>query len=363
MATRTTTKKSTSTKTPANGKPRSTREIAADVTKQAIAAIDAGVPIWQKPWTSSIEMPTSLSTGKWYRGINVLLLILAAQEKGYSSHLWGTFNQMAERAGCVKTVSMVNGKERTKWVSPDGQNRGVRKGERSTEIVLSIILKKEEWDETQGKMVIKRIPLRRYWHVFNTEQCDFPDGIKGIKLAERTADFSPIEEAETIMANYLAREDGLTLHHGGTQAFYRPPTDEIHMPVPEDFTSPEHYYSTLFHEATHSSGKPGRVSKEGREGINMNTFGPFGSPVYSAEELIAEIGAAILCAVAGMNQAQTIPATAAYLKHWRDQLTGDNLLIIRAAGQAQRAVDHILGTTFKDESETEDAGVEEVAAS
>jgi antirestriction protein ArdC len=148
------------------------------------------------------------------------------------------------------------------------------------------------------------------------------------------------------------------LTHGGDQAFYRPADDSIHMPKAEDFFSPEAYYATLYHEATHSTGHTKRLK---RDGVADGTFGPFGSPVYSKEELVAEMGAAMLCAIAGIDQAATIPVTAAYLKHWRDALTGDNRLIMQAAATAQRAVDHILGTEFKDEVDVE-AEKEEVAA-
>jgi antirestriction protein ArdC len=311
----------TATKTrPRRKATTSFKDTYADVTARVIAALEAGTVIWQKPWTTAIEVPTSLSTGKAYRGINVFLLMLEGMEKGYRSSHWGTYKQIAERGGQV------------------------RKGEKSTEIVFWKILRKEE--EANGETITKKIPMLRTFNVFNIDQADWADDAKLPVVAERV-EVDPIEAAEAVLADYLAT--GPTLRHGGGRAFYRAATDTIQVPVREDFTSVDHYYSTLFHEATHSTGHTSRL---GRPGIADGTFGAFGDPVYSTEELVAEMGAAMLSAIAGIDQQATIPATAAYLAHWRDALKGDNKLIVQAAAQAQKAVDLVLGTTFENKEES-----------
>ena len=124
-----------------------------------------------------------------------------------------------------------------------------------------------------------------------------------------------------------------------SQACYRPSTDMVGMPARSAFHSAEEFYSTFFHELTHATGHPSRV---GREGI-MN-HNPFGSEDYSKEELIAEMGAAMLCGVAGI-EAQTLGNSAAYLQAWISKLRSDSRLIVSAASQAQKAADYILART------------------
>ena len=336
---------------------RSVRDAYAEVTTKMIAALKGGKIPWHKPWkVSGLEgAPVSLATGKLYRGVNVYLLMLAAMDKGYQSNRWGTYNQMAELAGMVKTT--IGGRD--KWVSPrledgtvDPTPRGVRKGEKSTEIVFWRILKKEERDDKSGKMVTRKIPMLRIFHVYNMDQCSFPEGTRGAKMLAKLADAPEItpkerdEAAEALVADYLA--DGPSLAHGGSSAHYVPATDHVQMPELDDFDSTAHYLSTLYHELTHSTGHDSRLK---RVGISKGTFGPFGSQVYSEEELVAEMGASMLCAIAGIDQAAIFDNSVAYIQSWISKLEQDDKLIIRAAAQAQKAVDKILGTTFQDEDE------------
>jgi len=307
--------------------PRATkvvRDAAAETTKAMIALLEEGVVPWHKPWTSEASgVPTSLSTGKPYRGVNVFTLLIAGWVKGYSSPHWGTYRQISERGGQV------------------------RKGEESTTVVFwKIIEKFEKQDNGEVKKV--KIPLLRLFHIFNIEQADWAEDAKlpAAPIQVEDADADPIEHADALVAQYI--EDGPSVTYKGSKAFYRPSTDEVFVPVLKDFESAEHFYSTLYHELTHSTGHDSRLK---RTGIADGTFGAFGDAVYSQEELVAEMGAAILCALAGINQSATQPASAAYLKHWIDALKGDNKLIIQAASQAQKAVDLIVGTTFDTEEE------------
>jgi antirestriction protein ArdC len=125
--------------------------------------------------------------------------------------------------------------------------------------------------------------------------------------------------------------------HAGLKAFYSPITDRVTLPTPDLFSSAEEYYATGFHELIHSTGHEKRLARE-----SILEAAPFGSPTYSVEELVAEMGAAYLCAESGISPA-VIENQAAYLAGWLNKLRDDRRLVIRAASQAQRAADYVLG--------------------
>jgi antirestriction protein ArdC len=342
---------------------REARDAAQEQTNAIIARLEAGTVPWHKDWTcEGGDMPTSLATRLVYRGSNVIRLWIAMMDNGWTSKYFGTYNQMAERAGMVPVVVGKNkdGSDRIKYFSPrledgtvDPTPRGVRKGEKSTEIIRWVFFDRPALDE-DGKPVLKKdgSPLMKHiglpfiWHVFNADQCNFPEGCKGVPTAEVREAKETIAEAEELVAQYLA--DGPSLGHGGDRACYTPASDHVQMPRFEDFGTAEGYFSTLYHELTHSTGHDSRLK---REGIAKGSFGAFGDPVYSFEELVAELGASFLTAVAGIKQDAILDNSAAYIAHWLKALKEDKNLIIRAASQAQKAVDHILGVTFDKEEE------------
>lgn len=138
------------------------------------------------------------------------------------------------------------------------------------------------------------------------------------------------------------------------RAYYRPSTDSVHIPARSRFVDAPHYYSTLFHELIHSTGHESRLNR---------TFGDrFGDELYSKEELVAEMGAAFLCAIAGIANEHTDRNTTGYIQNWIEKLEEDNRLIVHATANAQRAVDLILGSTFEEENETTE-NAREAAAS
>ena len=289
------------------------------ITDQVIALLEAGTAPWQKPWVSasgSTGMPVNIASKKVYRGANVFILGMAAQVAGYSSPWWGTYDQIAKRGGQVL------------------------KGQTGTMIIFWTRIKIE--DKVTGDE--KTIPLLRTYKVFNAEQAE------GLSLPEfgsssdETADGADaVAEFDAAVAGYLA--DGPTLAHGASRAYYSPSRDHVQMPARSDFRSTEGYYAALFHELTHSTGHSDRLAREGIvEGHS------FGDALYSKEELIAEMGSAFLAGLTGMV-VTPMANSASYLKSWITVLKGDTKLIIKAAGQAQRATDLILGTTFEDEKE------------
>lgn len=277
------------------------------VTDQIVAMLDAGVVPWRSPipGRTSAGHPKNMNTGKPYRGVNVFLLAFTAFAKGYGSSYWMTFNQAKERGG------------------------NVRKGEKSSLVVFW--KQYETTDKDSGQPV--KVPVLRYYNVFNAEQIDgveIPNAVKFEPL-----DFKPIEAAEQIAAGYVGGP--AVSHDGGGQAFYRPVTDSVHLPEQTRFASVEEFYSTLFHELGHSTGHSTRLDRK------IDTAPkPFGSPDYGKEELVAEMSAAFLCSHAGI-QPTVIDNQATYLAGWLKQIKADKKLVIAAAGQAQRAADWIRG--------------------
>lgn len=277
------------------------------VTDQIVAMLEAGVVPWRSPilGRSTAGHPKNLNTGKAYRGVNVFLLAFTAYAKGYGSSYWLTFNQAKERGG------------------------NVRKGEKSSLVVFW--KQYETTDKDSGDPV--RIPVFRYYNVFNAEQIDgieIPDSVKYTPL-----DFHPIDEAEKIVAGYAGAPT--ITNDGGDQAFYRPATDSVHMPDKTRFATVEEYYSTLFHELSHSTGHGSRLDRQ--DGMKP---APFGSADYGKEELVAEMSAAFLCSHARIHPT-VIANQAAYLDGWLKVIKADKKLVIAAAGQAQRSADWIRG--------------------
>ena len=277
------------------------------VTESIIKQLESGVAPWRKPWRT--EMPANLASKKEYRGINVFLLA----SLGYGSRYWLTYRQAQTLGGSV------------------------RKGEHGSKVVFWKIGEYRKEDKETGETENRRSILLRYYTVFNLEQCE------GIKLPEPTRIIAPLEQCE-IIVNSMPNPPGF---EQDSRAFYRPSTDTVGMPARSAFDSAEEYYSTFFHELTHSTGHPSRV---GREGIMEHN--PFGSEDYSKEELVAEMGAAMLCGVAGI-ESRTLDNSASYLQSWINRLRSDSRLIVSAASQAQKAADYILGKAAAEtESET-----------
>lgn len=287
------------------------RDIYQEITDRILQLLEQGTVPWRNPIRrgSGDGWPKNLDTQKRYRGINVFLLAITAWEKGYGSDYWLTFRQAGNQGGKV------------------------RKGEKSSLVTFWKLF------ETKDKKTDEDVtlPVLRHYNVFNVEQCEgieAPDAPE--EHSERT--FNPLEQAEAIIRNY---SDAPAITHEGYQARYRPAIDTILIPEPKRFEDAESYYGTLFHEAAHSTG----ISKRLNRGLDDESPAPFGSPDYSKEELVAEMGAAFLNATAGISP-PTIEQSAAYIDNWKTILKGDKRLVVTAAGAAQKAADWILGSEF-----------------
>lgn len=315
------------------------------ITNQVIEmSLSEGLPLWRKPWktpTGSGSMfPMSIASGRPYRGINVFILAFEQMMMNYQSRHWGTYDQLAKLSGAEK--------EGKRWVHPEGKDFGVRKGQKGTHITFWKRIPITEWDAEKGKNVTRHIPFLREFVVFNTDQCHqeaLPKKFQPVAPEDEGWDeFDPIAEAERIVEGY----DIPTFHDGGNRAYYVPSLDQIHLPVKESFGIPAEYYSTRFHEMGHSTGHESRL---GREGITEGHA--FGDESYTKEELVAEMTAAMLAGIAGIENV-TLNNSASYLKNWVSKLQEEPKMLVQAAAQAQRAADLILGVTFAEESETEE---------
>ena len=319
------------------------------VTDKLIEAMESGTAPWKSPYLVR-GLPMSMSTGKMYRGINPLLLTIEAQLHGYSSPWWGTFDQIAERAGCVKVYDEETGF--TNWQHPSGQPAGVRKGEKSTLVTFWKRYQRDAKDENgntiyeNGQPKKKTAAMLRYFRVFNADQADWPDGVPTkFAPAERGEDFDPIDEADTIVLGYTSNGGPAIQHLDQTVAWYAPKMDVVNVPNPENIRGNDEYYSALFHELGHSTGHAERLNRPGIADLAKHGRGK----VYAAEELVAEMSAAMLCGHAGIQD--TIDNSAAYLRGWASYLKDDPKAAVRAASQAQKAVDLILGESFDDNNE------------
>ena len=282
------------------------------ITNQIIRQLEQGVIPWRKPWTA--KPPTNLKSQREYRGINIILLA----SQGYASPFWLTYRQALSIGGHV------------------------RKGEHGTGVCFWKIGEYAKENRETGETENKKSILLRHYTVFNAQQCD---GLPDFGHTDKLTPIEAIPVCESVVAAMPKRPAIMD----SNAAWYKPSTDTVGIPRIGTFTGAPEYYSTLFHELTHSTGHTSRVGREGIETLNR-----FGSEAYSKEELVAELGAAMLCGVTGIEQA-TIQNSAAYIATWLKRLRDDNRLIVSAASQAQKAADYIRGISpaKSDESEAE----------
>ncbi|MCW2283171.1 antirestriction protein ArdC [Rhodoblastus acidophilus] len=279
-------------------------DIHQSITDTIIVAIERGAGEFQLPWhrsAGSAMRPTNIDSKKRYRGVNVVALWAISDQHGYSSGLWGTYRQWAE-AGAQ-----------------------VRKGEKAAYVAFyKEIAVTDEEDRRETRLIARASP------VFAAEQVD---GYAAPTPDATTSPMTPIEQAEAFVSH-----TGAVIQHGGDRAFYRPATDQIALPVREAFVgtptiSPaEAYYATAFHELTHWTGHESRCNRQlGKR---------FGDAAYAAEELVAELGAAFLCADVGVSAEPRLDH-AQYLDHWLRLMRADKRAIFTAAAKASEAVAYL----------------------
>ena len=301
------------------------------ITDTILASLEKGVQPWRKGWTAlggALSRPVSGGTGKPYSGVNVLLLWAAQSERGYHSETWHTYK------------------------GAQGKGGQVRKGEKGTRIVKWLFLPFKE----NGKVKLDAsgepvtFAKMRLYTVFNACQIEWEEGSKHdpgprptieedtvlIDGGKRSEAGDEYEDAKVILE---AWSEQVTITHGGDSAFYRPSNDFIQLPHFEQFHGEAEYFSTAFHEVIHSTGHSTRLNrfKKERKGSYKQA--------YAFEELVAELGAAFLCADAGINQPEEPREDhAQYLNHWLEVLKDDPKAIVSAASKAEKAAKLVLTT-------------------
>lgn len=275
-------------------------DLYSEVTNQIIAAIEAGTGTYSLPWQRVPGMPKNVASDRSYRGINTLLLWLTGNAKGYATPYWATFKQWLELG------------------------HPVRKGEKSATVVF--------WKDLAGRASnsaeaenddgdTRRRFVARAYHVFNADQ------VEGYAAPSIT----PLSESERdARAEAFFKQLPIVVNHEGSQTFYRPSTDTVQMPTYSHFHEANGYYATLGHECVHATGAKHRLDRD--------LSGRFGSESYAMEELVAELGAAFLCADLGLS-AEPRSDHAGYIASWLKVLKGDNRAIFTAASKAQAAAD------------------------
>ena len=276
-------------------------DIYQQVTDSIIAVLEEGTKPWVKPWQAGIVRRPLRHNGVAYTGINILMLWLKAEKGGYKAPYWMTYAQAAELGGQV------------------------RKGEKGAMVVYANTLSVTE-ENADGETEETHIPYMKSYNVFNVEQID---GLPERYYALQENITEPKERLK--YADEFFQKTGAVIRQGGNRAYFTPSGDYIQMPDFDAFNSPEGYAGTLAHELTHWTGHNTRLDRL--------TASKFGSEDYAKEELVAELGAAFLCADLGIIP--MLENHASYLQSWLKVLKKDKRAIFRASSQAQKAVEHL----------------------
>lgn len=303
------------------------RDCYADITNAIIADLEKGVRPWVKPWSGGDAIPCRplRITGEPYRGINVLLLWSAANLHGYRSAHWLTYQQTLHQGGHI------------------------RKGEKSTTVVFSGTLTRTEQADN-GEEQEKAIPFLKAYSVFNIDQTE---GLSEKYRAPAATAPTVRENARNEEVDRFIANAALEVIHGGDRACYSPLEDRIYMPSIERFKDADAYYSVILHESVHATMREDRCPRKFRPSV-------FGVANYAREELIAELGAAFLCADLRISLTPR-PDHAEYIAGWLEVLRNDKRAIFQAAATAQRAADFLHSLQRTDEDEPSEASLRKTA--
>jgi antirestriction protein ArdC len=243
-------------------------------------------------------MPFNPLSGTLFRGVNHFWLSML--QGAYSTPYWVT----------LKQANKVNAR--------------IKKDEKGTPIVFWNVHKKES-KGANGETVTSAYAFIKHFYVYNVDQCENLVIPAIPKAPEPDFDASP---AVMALVDRLALAGGLT--HAGDSAYFRPSTDSIVMPPMSAFNTAAHYHATLLHESVHATGHETRLKRL--------TPARFGSEEYAYEELVAELGAAMLCAYTGIDGDLR---HSGYIESWLKALRNDKKFILSASGKAQSAMDYL----------------------
>ncbi len=286
------------------------RDIYTLVTNRIIEQLQKGTIPWRKPWAEA-GPPQNLISKRPYRGINIWLLATL----GYANNLFLTYNQLSQIGGKVK------------------------RGEKGHMVVFWNVLNKAKEDTKESTVETKRVSILRYYFVFNIEQCENLESF----LLESPEKFNPLiipcEKVVDEMPN------APKIQFKEPDAYYHPGKDYVNMPKLKTFINSEAYYATLFHELVHSTGHKSRLDRK-----EVQSMTPFGSDIYSTEEIIAELGTCYLTSITGIAPI-TFENNAAYIHGWIERLQNNPSVIVYASTQAQKATDYILNVKPEESDE------------
>ncbi|MCW9718529.1 ArdC family protein [Avibacterium sp. 21-599] len=299
-------------------------DIYQEITDRIITALESGTAPWLKPWSNpegNLGLPCNAVSGRFYQGVNILLLWIAADENGYQQSKWITARAANKLGGYV------------------------RKGEKATIVASYCPIEREKCDDEgnpildeEGNPEMEQFAVLKRYPVFNIEQCEgLPSNLFNTEIDSASNDEM---KRYHIYADIRKIIDGMSLNvemKPSPQAFYQPTADRIVIPEMKQFDSEQGFYSVLLHEMTHATG---HISRLNREGVASGKS-KFGNKIYAFEELIAEMGGAFLCAHLGFNQ---VPQNAAYIQSWLKILKEDNRAILKASGFARKACEYMLET-------------------
>jgi antirestriction protein ArdC len=279
------------------------------VTNAIIAELEKGARPWLRPWNAEhaagrITRPLR-ANGQPYKGVNVLMLWMAAELQGFAAPIWMTFHQARELGA------------------------GVKKGSKGSLVVYADRIRKTETGD-DGEETERDIYFMKGYTVFNVEQIE---GLPTHFYATAALQLDPVQRIES--ADLFFANTGADIRHGGNQAYYAGEADYVQMPPFVSFKDAESYCATLAHELCHWTKHPSRLDRD----LGRRKFGDEG---YAREELVAEIGSAFLCCDLGITP-EPREDHAAYLDHWLTVMKEDKRAIFQAAAHAQKAVDFLHG--------------------
>lgn len=308
---KTTAKKNTTTNTTKasrnNGRKAETMkkfDIYATIADRIVEELEKGTIPWHRPWFGAVDGAYSRVTGKPYSLLNQLLL---GDDGEYAT---------------MKQINAEGGK--------------VNKGAKSKMVTFWKQYKKTVTNE-QGEQEEKTFPILKYYLVFNIEDTTLEP------KKRKEVHHEPHKTAERIIDGYI-KTSGVKFENdkASNKAYYSPALDKVVVPRIDQFEVLEEYYSTVFHELTHSTGSKNRLNR-------INTNANFGSEDYGREELVAELGASSLVNICGLESEKSFKNNASYIKSWAKAIKDDPKMIVTAAGKADKAVKMIVGDTELEE--------------
>ncbi len=291
---------------------------------QVLANLEKGNLFWTQGWVAA-GAPESAVTGKKYRGINNLYLSLVAMAENYGDNRWATFRQMEEKGWTFKKDEEGHTLGKGKSVSVEYYEMRDKETKRRFD---RSVLDGMTFDEQREYMDKNVYWLRKFYRVFN---CSLMDGVPAKEMP--TIDVNDrIEKAEAILEYWNANESKIV--YGGSQAFYRPSTDEVHLPEREKFKSTQSFYDTAFHEIGHSTGHESR--------LNRDLSGGFGSQSYAMEELRAEIASIFMAQDLGIEPSEDrLQNNAAYIQSWKDEIKENPNALFTAIADADKIARYV----------------------